>query len=114
MIEVDVRLANGLQVPSNPATVVFVYALHAGQAMPVLATRLDPQSLPTTLQLTNAMALQPGTNLADYSALDIVAHIATAGTPKQKPGDLVGKVNSVSVAAKEVVDLVIDRIVSGR
>jgi len=43
-----------------------------------------------------------------------VAHMAKAGTPKQNTGDLVGKVNSVSVAAKEVVDLVIDRIVSGQ
>ncbi|MDP6190565.1 MAG: hypothetical protein QF872_07135, partial [Gammaproteobacteria bacterium] len=113
-IEVSVRLANGLQVPSNPETVLFVYALKSGQAMPVLATRLDLQALPTTLKLTNAMALQSGTDLADYSALDIVAHVAKAGTPKQNRGDLVGKVNSVSVAAKEVVDLVIDRIVSGQ
>ena len=114
VIEVSVRLANGLQMPSNPETVLFVYALKSGQAMPVLATRLDLQALPTTLKLTNAMALQPGTDLADYSALDIVAHVAKAGTPKQNSGDLVGQVNSVSVAAKEVVDLVIDRIVSGQ
>ncbi|MDP6968119.1 MAG: c-type cytochrome biogenesis protein CcmI [Gammaproteobacteria bacterium] len=114
VIEVSVRLANGLQVPSDPATVLFVYALKAGQSMPVLATRIDPHTLPTTLQLTNAMVLLPDTNLADFAQLDIVAHMAKAGTPKQNTGDLVGKVNSVSVAAKEVVDLALDRIVSGQ
>jgi hypothetical protein len=82
--------------------------------MPVLAARIDPHTLPTTLQLTNAMVLLPDTNLADFAQLDIVAHMAKAGTPKQNTGDLVGKVNSVSVAAKEVVDLALDRIVSGQ
>ncbi|HCH25254.1 MAG TPA: hypothetical protein DE179_13265, partial [Oceanospirillaceae bacterium] len=63
---------------------------------------------------TNAMALQPGTDLANYAQLDIVAHVAKAGTPGQKAGDIVGQVNAVSVAAKEVVDLAIDQIIAGQ
>jgi cytochrome c-type biogenesis protein CcmH len=114
VIEVEVRLANGIQVPTSPNAVLFVYAREAGQRMPLLATRLDPQSLPLRVSLTNAMALQPNTDLADYAELDIVAHIAKAGTPGQKNGDLVGQVNTVSVAAKEVVDLAIDRIIAGQ
>ena len=114
VIELTVRLANGLQVPTNPEAVLFVYARPVGQAMPLLATRLDPSTLPLRLQLNNTMALLPDTNLADYTELEVVAHIAKAGTPPQINGDLVGQVNSVSVAAQEVVDLVINRIVSGQ
>jgi cytochrome c-type biogenesis protein CcmH len=114
VIQVSVRLANGLRLPASEQAVLFVYARQAGQRMPLLATRLDPQSLPVKLTLTNAMALQPGTDLANYDLLDIVAHVATAGTPGQKAGDLVGQVNAVSVAAKEVVDLAIDQIIAGQ
>ncbi|HCH25253.1 MAG TPA: c-type cytochrome biogenesis protein CcmI, partial [Oceanospirillaceae bacterium] len=66
VIQVSVRLANGLQLPNSEQAVLFVYARQAGQRMPLLATRLDPQSLPVTVTLTNAMALQPGTDLANY------------------------------------------------
>jgi len=114
VIEVNVRLANGLQLPSSEQAVLFVYARQAGQRMPLLATRLDPQALPVSISLNNTMALQPGTDLSNYEQLDIVAHVAKAGTPGQKAGDLAGQVNAVSVTAKEVVDLVIDQIISGQ
>ena len=114
VIQVSVRLANGLRLPNSEQSVLFVYARQAGQRMPLLATRLDPQSLPVKITLTNAMALQPSTDLANYDQLDIVAHVAKAGTPGQKAGDLVGQVNAVSVAAKEVVDLAIDQIIAGQ
>ncbi|MCP4790485.1 MAG: c-type cytochrome biogenesis protein CcmI [Gammaproteobacteria bacterium] len=110
VINVEVRLVNGLQVPSNEEAVLFVYAREAGQRMPLLATKLDPRSLPIKLRLTNAMALLPNIDLANYAQLDIVAHIAKSGQPGQQGGDLVGQVTGVSVVAKEVVDLAIDRI----
>ena len=113
-IDVAIRLATGLVVPNAPNAVLFVYAREAGQRMPLLAARLNPNDLPMTVTLDNSMALQQGTDLANYEHLDVVAHIAKEGVPGQKPGDMVGQVLAVSINQQEVVDLAIDRILSGQ
>jgi cytochrome c-type biogenesis protein CcmH len=113
-IEVAIRLATGLVVPNAPNAVLFVYAREAGQRMPLLAARLNPNDLPMTITLDNSMALQQGTDLANYDKLDVVAHIAKEGVPGQKAGDMVGQVLAVSITSEEVVDLAIDRILSGQ
>lgn len=111
-ISLNVAIANGLGLPSIPSATLFVYAKQGNEAMPLFAAKLDPADLPITLVLTDAMALQKGTRLADFESLNLSAHIALAGVPGQKPGDYVSQVLPVNLAQSkgEKLDLTIDQI----
>jgi cytochrome c-type biogenesis protein CcmH len=105
-------LANGLTFASQSQVqaVLFVYAKQAGVPMPLFATKLDPQQLPIDVTLTDAMALRPGTRLADYKELELMAHIALAGVPGKQAGDLVSQSITLVIASGEAVNLTIDQI----
>ena len=110
-VPINVSLANGLSVPSASAA-LFVYAKQADQPMPLFAIKLNPNNLPIEVLLTDAMALQQGTKLADYETLQISAHVAMAGVPGQKAGDLMSPtlVINVAEASSGKVNLTIDQI----
>jgi cytochrome c-type biogenesis protein CcmH len=115
-LPIKVTLANGLSVPKSEQAVLFVYANQAERGMPLFATKLNPKDLPLDLLLTDAMALQGGTRLADYKTLNLSAHIAMAGVPGKKPGDLVSQTLVVTLADigagtdSKTVHLTIDQI----
>ena len=111
-VSVAVSLANGLTFASQSQVqaVLFVYAKQAGVPMPLFATKLDPQQLPIDVTLTDAMALRPGTRLADYKELELMAHIALAGVPGKQAGDLVSQSITLVIASGEAVNLTIDQI----
>jgi cytochrome c-type biogenesis protein CcmH len=113
-LPVKVSLANGLSIPVSEQAVLFVYAQQAERAMPLFATKLNPRDLPLDVLLIDAMALQQGTRLADYKTLNISAHIAMAGVPGQKPGDLVSQTLIVTLddtgTDSKAVHLIIDQI----
>ena len=96
-LSIKVSLANGLALPTSPQAVLFVYARESDQGMPLFAAKLNPRELPLDVLLTDSMALQEGTRLADYETLNISAHVAIAGVPGQKSGDLVGQVLAVVI-----------------
>ena len=115
-LAVQVSLANGLSIPASPQAVLFVYARELEQGMPLFASKLNPNDLPLDVLFTNSMALQEGTRLADYKTLNFSAHIAIAGVPGQKSGDLVSQTLNVVVdrmnisAENKTVYLTIDQI----
>jgi cytochrome c-type biogenesis protein CcmH len=115
-LPIKVSLANGLALPATPQAVLFVYARESDQGMPLFAIKLNPTELPLDVLLTDSMALQQGTRLADYKTLNISAHVAIAGVPGQKAGDLVSQtlavvIDGVGVGAEnKTVYLTIDQI----
>ncbi|MDC9720334.1 MAG: c-type cytochrome biogenesis protein CcmI [Gammaproteobacteria bacterium] len=109
-LPVKVMLANGLSVPVSANAVLFVYAKQVEEGMPLFAAKFNPNSIPLDLSLTDAMALQPGTRLADYTSLDLVAHIALAGVPGKRPGDLFSQTMTVNVTEGKIVYLTLDQI----
>ena len=111
-VPIKVSLANGLSIPELSQAVLFVYAKQATQGMPLFAIKLDPSNLPLDVLLTDAMALQQGTRLADYKTLNISAHVAMAGVPGKKAGDLVSQTLAVTLASTDSgkVYLTIDQI----
>jgi len=111
-LPIRVSLANGLSIPTSSQAVLFVYAKELDQPMPLFAIKLNPSDLPLDVVLTDAMALQQGTKLADFKTLNLNAHVAMAGVPGQKAGDLVSKtlVIDVAEAGEEQVYLTIDQI----
>ena len=111
-VAIKVSLANGLSIPESSPAVLFVYARQAERGMPLFAIKLNPSNLPLDVLLTDAMALQQGTHLADYKTLNLSAHVAMAGVPGQKAGDYVSQTLAVTVAGtdSEKVYLTIDQI----
>ena len=115
-LAVKVSLANGLSIPASTQAVLFVYARESEAGMPLFASKLDPNDLPLDVLFTNSMALQVGTRLADYKSLKFIAHIALAGVPGQKSGDLVSQTLHVMIdgsdinAENKTVYLTIDQI----
>ena len=111
-LPIRVSLANGLSIPTSSQAVLFVYAKELDQPMPLFAIKLNPSDLPLDVVLTDAMALQQGTKLADFKTLNLSAHVAMAGVPGQKAGDLVSKTLVIDVAesSEEQVYLTIDQI----
>lgn len=117
-LPIRVSLANGLSIPMPEQAVLFVYAQQGQQVMPLFATKLDPKNLPLELMLTDAMALQGSNRLADYKTLNLSAHIAMAGVPGKKAGDLVSRPLVIDVAeisslsGDKTVNLTIDKILN--
>ena len=115
-LAVTVSLSNGLVIPESNQAVLFVYAQKGGQGMPLFATKLNPNNLPLDVLITDAMALQASTRLADYKTVNLRAHIALAGVPGQKSGDLVSQVLTVAIDTEDTgvenktVYLTIDQI----
>ena len=111
-VPIKISLANGLSIPESSKAVLFVYAKQATQGMPLFAIKLNPNNLPLDVLLTDAMALQQGTRLADYETLNLSAHVAMAGVPGKKAGDLVSQTLAVTVSRGdgEKVYLTIDQI----
>ena len=115
-LAVKVSLAKGLSIPGSTQAVLFVYARESEAGMPLFASKLDPNDLPLDVLFTNSMALQVGTRLADYKSLKFIAHIALAGVPGQKSGDLVSQTLNVMIdgsdinAENKTVYLTIDQI----
>ena len=111
-LTVNIRLAKGLQMPTDSRATLFVYARAKGEKIPLLAAKLKMDKLPQEVVLNDSMAMREGIDFTQYKTLELVAHIATAGVPGQKPGDLIGIINEVSVAKREVIDLLIDQIIT--
>lgn len=111
-VPINVSLANGLSIPTASQAVLFVYGKQVDQRMPLFAVKLNPSDLPLDVLLTDAMALQQGTKLADYKTLNLSAHVAMAGVPGQKAGDLVSQTQVIDVAKvnQRQVNLTIDQI----
>ena len=111
-LPIEVSLANGLSIPESSQAVLFVYARQANQGMPLFAIKLNPSNLPLDVLLTDAMALQQGTRLANYKTLNLSAHVAMAGLAGQKSGDFISQTLTVTIATEgtEKVYLTIDQI----
>lgn len=110
-------LAKGLDVQNkvNKQAVIFIYAKETGQRAPLLARKIQTINFPQQISLSAADAIRGAINLADYTALDIGAHISFDGTAIKKSGDFYGEVNAVQVSADgnqqiNAINLTIDSI----
>lgn len=85
-IEVSVALAAGLSVPNNHTVFVFARA-HQGPPMPLAITRFTVADLPSTVSLSESMAMMPGMSLADFDQVEVVARISARGLADPGPED---------------------------
>lgn len=106
VIEVQVSLAEGLQL--DPEGWVFVTARDAEQegAPPLAVTRLPVRSLPTTVQLDDSHGVA-GSSLSAASRVYVSALITATGTANAQAGDYRAVSDSFTLGRQGTVSLVI-------
>nr|WP_250887296.1 MULTISPECIES: hypothetical protein [unclassified Rhodanobacter] len=110
-LQVQVTLAPALKDKLAPGDALFVYArAENGPPMPLAVAKLDPAQLPTTVTLTDAMAMTPAFRLSSVERVFVGARISHSGQPVAQPGDLEGDAGVVAVDHKTPVKISIDKV----
>ena len=110
-LQVQVALAPALKDKLAPGDALFVYArAENGPPMPLAVARLDPAQLPTTVTLSDAMAMTPAYRLSSVQRVFVGARISHSGQPVAQPGDLEGDAGVVAVDSKTPVRISIDKV----
>lgn len=110
-LQVQVTLAPALKDKLAPGDALFVYArAENGPPMPLAVAKLDPAQLPTTVTLTDAMAMTPAFKLSSVERVFVGARISHSGQPVAQPGDLEGDAGVVAVERKTPVKISIDKV----
>jgi len=111
-ITINVSLAPELQKMVAKNDTVFVYAQAlSGPKMPLAIVRKTVNELPLSLQLTNAMAMTPTMQLANFQEVKLLARISKTGNAMTQPGDLIGTIESVSTNDKNPHTLIINGVI---
>ena len=110
-LQVQVALAPALKNKLAPGDALFVYArAENGPPMPLAVAKLDPAQLPTTVTLTDAMAMTPAFKLSSVERVFVGARISHSGQPVAQPGDLEGDAGVVAVDRKTPVKISVDKV----
>ncbi|HEY8327415.1 MAG TPA: hypothetical protein VIO59_03055, partial [Rhodanobacter sp.] len=110
-LQVQVALAPALKDKLAPGDALFVYArAENGPPMPLAVAKLDPAQLPTTVTLTDAMAMTQAFKLSSVERVFVGARISHSGQPVAQPGDLEGDAGVVAVNSKTPVKISIDKV----
>ncbi len=111
-VQVKVTLATALNALAAPGETLFVLARAvSGPAVPLAVSRHRVDELPLTVTLDERMAMVPGTSLADFDRVEIVARISRDGRPLASAGDLEGRSGTFNPHATGLVEVAIDRVV---
>jgi hypothetical protein len=108
-IAVAVSIDPSLAPRVERAVPVFVSARQPGiPGPPLAAVRLMSDTLPATLELSDANAMIEGRNLSSVDEVEVTARVAFGGTAITAPGDLVGSTRSRR-STREQVAIIIDQ-----
>lgn len=106
-VELDSAVAKSVA----PGDTVFVFARAAsGPKMPLAIVRLTAKDLPTTFELTEAMAMAPGMSIAKYPDLLVGARVSKSGNAMPQSGDWESELVPAKVGRADI-SLVISRFV---
>ncbi|HET6804524.1 MAG TPA: hypothetical protein VFH59_03665 [Frateuria sp.] len=110
-LTVQVQLAPALRDKLKPGAALFVYArAEQGPPMPLAVARLDASQLPTTVTLTDAMAMAPQFKLSSVDKVLVGARVSASGQAIARPGDLEGEAGVVAVDHAGPIRIVIDKV----
>lgn len=105
-ITVNVSIASLENI--QPQDTVFVYArAWQGARVPLAIQRLQVKDFPTTVTLTEAMAMAPGMDINSVDQLELVARISKSGSPVPQSGDWQANYGPVVLGEKAVYELLI-------
>jgi len=104
-------LAAGLKDKLHAGDTLYVYArAPKGPPMPLAVAKLDASQLPTTVSLTDAMAMTPGMKLSSVAQVFVGARISHSGQPIAQAGDLEGDAGIVATDSKTPIKISIDKV----
>ena len=110
-LQVQVSLAAALKGKVAVGDTLFVYArAENGPPMPLAVAKLDASQLPTSVTLTDAMAMTPAMKLSSVARVFVGARISHSGQPIAQPGDLEGDAGVVAVDSKTPITISIDKV----
>lgn len=110
-LQVHVTLAPALKDKLAQGDTLFVYARAPdGPPMPLAVARLDASSLPTTVSLTDAMAMAPEFKLSSVDHVFVGARISHHGQAVAESGDLEGDAGVVPVNSRTPIAVTIDKV----
>ena len=111
-LRVDVALAPALASKLAKGDVLFVYARAADTTSgpPLAVVKLDADALPTSITLTDAMAMSPQYKLSSAAQVFVGARISHSGRTAAQPGDLEGDAGVVSTRGATPIKISIDKV----
>lgn len=110
-LQVQVKLSPALKSKLAAGDTLFVYARSPdGPPMPLAVAKLDASRLPTTVTLTDAMAMMPAMKLSSVAHVLVGARISHSGQPIAQPGDLEGDAGVVATDRKQPIIITIDKV----
>jgi cytochrome c-type biogenesis protein CcmH len=110
-LQVNVQLAPALKTRIGRGGTLFIYArAPSGPPMPLAVTRMDANTLPVSVTLTDAMAMTPQRSLSSAPRVFVGARISHSGQAIAQPGDLEGDAGVVAVDATQPILITIDKV----
>ena len=90
----------------EPGDTVFIFAKgDMNQTMPLLAIRKSVADLPLDYELTDDMAMMPGSSLADFDEVVVIAQVSRSGRAKDVLGGLKVSSKPVSPLRNDFIEL---------
>jgi cytochrome c-type biogenesis protein CcmH len=109
---VSVSLAAKLKDRLAPDATLFVFAKAAsGPPMPLAIQRLPARQLPTTVTLSDGMAMVPTLKLSQFRRVIVGARVSRSGNAIAQSGDLQAFSPPLDVTTTKPIELVIDQVV---
>lgn len=109
-ISVKVDVVPAAKSRADAAQTVFIYAQAIdGPKMPLAIVRKQLADLPVEVVLDDTAAMQPGTRLADFPRLRIVARLSQSGQAMPAAGDWLGSVEIERPLGSHPVTVLIDQ-----
>lgn len=111
-VAIQVSLAPELQKQTSPSDTVFVYAqATSGPQMPLAIVRKQVKELPLAVSLDDSLAMTPDMKLSKFTTVKLLARVSKSGGAMKQAGDLIGVLESITVANKTRHTLVINSVV---
>lgn len=111
-VTLRLRLDPSLSERMPDGASVFVVARDtAGELPPLAVQRTTLGELPLTLTLNDSHAMAPSARLSQVDRAHLVVRVSASGQATPQPGDLLGRLEDVTVGRDEPLPLVIDRVV---
>ena len=111
VLTVQVSLSPALKARLQPGDQLYVFARPvSGPRMPLAVAKLAATALPTTVTLSDAMAMTPDLKLSSVARVVVEARISHSGQPIAQAGDLEGSAGIIDTARKTPIVLTIDKV----
>ncbi len=115
-LRVQVAIAPALRDKLKAGDVLFVYARAAdtkpgaGKTPPLAVARIDHATLPTTVTLTDAMAMTAQHRLSSAGKVTVSARISHDGQPLAQAGDLEGHSGEIVMGTAAAAQVTLDTV----